>query len=400
MQANELRRRLFRSATVAGLAVGLLTMVTGCDTAETQASAPPPPPVNVIVPVASVVQEYDNFSGRVAAVSSIDVRSRVPGYVTSISFKDGDFVKKDQILFQIDAKPYEAAISAAKAQRKQAQAEADYGNRELERLKPLQASGAASPLEMSKAQDQADRGAASVAKADAEIEAKQLDLDYATVKSPIDGRVSRSNFSIGNLIAGDTPLTNVVSLDPVYVNMDVDDNTLLFYRREARKKAESQDITRIRDANLPMFVAMTDEKDFPHKGIMEYIDNQVDPMTGTIRVRGEFPNPQRILTPGQFVRARFPRGDARERLLVPDRAIGRDQDRKYVLAVNDKNIVEYKAVETGELFGENRAIISGLNAGERVVVDGVQRARPGQPVTPTLVQPATQPTSQPAISAK
>jgi len=190
-----------------------------------------------------------------------------------------------------------------------------------------------------------------------------------------------------------------VSLDPVYVTMDVDDNTLLFYRREARKTIQDN-ITRIRDANMPIFVALADEKDFPHKGIMEYVDNQVDPLTGTIRVRGEFPNPNRILTPGQFVRARFPRGDAHERLLVPDRAIGRDQDRKYVLAVNDKNIVEYRAVEIGELFGEDRAIISGLNAGDRVVVDGVQRARPGQPVTATLIQPATQPTSQPSASAK
>jgi RND family efflux transporter MFP subunit len=351
--------------------------------------------VNTVAPVPRVVQEYDNFTGRVAAVESIEVRSRVSGYILSVGFKDGDYVKKDQVLFQIDPKPFEAQLNQAKAQRKQAQAESDFGNRELERLKPLIESGAASQNEVSKAQDMADRGAASIAKADAEIQAKQLDLDYASVKSPIDGRISKTNFSVGNLVGGDTALTSVVSLDPVYVTMDVDDNTLLFYRREARKTIQDN-ITRIRDANMPIFVALSDEKDFPHKGILEYVDNQVDPLTGTIRVRGEFPNPNLILTPGQFVRARFPRGAAAERLLVPDRSIGRDQDRKYVLAVNDKNIVEYRSVEIGELFGENRAIISGLNAGERVVVDGVQRARPGQPVTPTLIQPATQPATQPA----
>ena len=399
MYQNDCGYFVFRAAKVAGFAMTLLALVSGCDSSESQASTPPPPPVNTVAPVPRVVQEYDNFTGRVAAVDSIEVRSHVGGYILSVGFKDGDYVKKGQVLFQIDPKPFEAQLNQAKAQRKQAQAESDFGNRELERLKPLIDSGAASQNEVSKAQDMADRGAASIAKADAEIQAKQLDLDYASVKSPIDGRISRANFSGGNLIGGDTALTSVVSLDPVYVTMDVDDNTLLFYRREARKTIQDN-ITRIRDANMPIFVALADEKDFPHKGIMEYVDNQVDPLTGTIRVRGEFPNPNRILTPGQFVRARFPRGDAHERLLVPDRAIGRDQDRKYVLAVNDKNIVEYRAVEIGELFGEDRAIISGLNAGDRVVVDGVQRARPGQPVTATLIQPATQPTSQPSASAK
>src|SRR5215213_8570760 len=183
MRINKRASSLIQAATVTGLAIGLLTFASGCDDPKAEASAPPPPPVNVIAPVAQVVQEYDNFTGRIAAVSSIEIRSKVAGYIESIGFKDGDFVKKDQVLFQIDARPFVAAVNQAKAQRKQAQAEADFGNREVERLKPLQAQGVASPKEMSEAQDRADRGQASIAAADAQIEAKQLDVDHATVKS-------------------------------------------------------------------------------------------------------------------------------------------------------------------------------------------------------------------------
>ena len=383
-------RVLLGLATAGGLAVALLSS-GGCDQAETQAAAGPaaPPPVNVMVPTEQKVQEFDEFTGRIAAIDSLEVRSRVSGYIQSVGFKDGDEVQKGQLLFQIDPRPYQAELDSAKAERGQAQAETDYAQRELERIEPLAKSGTASPQELSKAQDSVARAKASIAKAEAAIERAQLDVDYSSVKSPIDGRISKSNFTLGNLVAGDTLLTTVVSISPIYVNIDVDERRMLGYRKQAREKG-SGDVN-VRDAKMPIFVALANEADFPNQGIIVFVDNQVDPLTGTIRVRAELDNPKGLFIPGQFVRARFPNGAPAVSLLVPDRAISRDQDRNYVLKVNDKNVVEYQSVTIGGVFGDERSITKGLNPGEKIVVDGIQRARPGQPVTPTLIQPTTQP---------
>ena len=389
---------IIRSVVTVTVAAGLVVVglfVGGCESSAEQAAAPPPPPVNVVVPTQKDVQEFDEFTGRVAAIESLEIRSRVSGYIQSIGFKDGDEVKKGQLLFQIDPRPFQADLDAAKANLGQANAEADYAGRELARIEPIAKTGAASAQELSKAQDQVARAKASIAKADAEIERKKLDVEYASVKSPIDGRISRSLFSVGNLVGGDTLLTNVVSVSPVYVNIDVDERRMIRYRQEARDKG-TESIARIRDAKLPLSVALGDQANYAFPGIVVFVDNQVDPLTGTIRVQGEFDNPKNILTPGQFVRARFPAGDQIKAMLVPDRAISRDQDRKYVLKVNDKNIVEYQSVEVGGQFGDERAILKGVNVGDKIIVDGLQRARPGQPVTPTLLQPTT----QPAMAAK
>jgi multidrug efflux system membrane fusion protein len=343
-----------------------------------------------MTPLEQPVQEYDEFTGRVAAVESVAIRSRVSGYIQSIGFKDGDEVKKGQLLFQIDPAPYQTQVDQAKAQLGQAQAAQNFATTELRRIEPLEKTGGASPQEMAKARDQLAAADATIVEAKSKIEGKQLDLDYASVKSPIAGRVSKSSFSVGNLVSGETLLTNVVSTTPVQVNIDVDERRLLGYREAARKKGTTNP-TRIRDANLSVFIGMANEKDFPQKGVIDFVDNQIDPLTGTMRVRAEVDNSKGYLTPGQFVRVRFPKGDKAAAVLVPDRAIGRDQDRKYLLVVDDKNMVEYRTVETGSLFGENRAITQGLKSGERIVVDGLQRARPGQPVTPNLLAPATQP---------
>jgi RND family efflux transporter MFP subunit len=374
------------------LLFGAWWMPLGCGKEEVELVTPPPPSVNVVLPISEPVQEFDEFVGRVAAVESVEVRSRVGGYIQSIGFKDGDEVKKDQLLFQIDPRPFQAKLDQSKAELARSQAENRYAKSELERLEPLVEQGNASPQEVSKAEDQVARTEALIAKAEAEITGDQLNLDYASVKSPIDGRISQAQFTLGNLIGGDTLLTTVVSVSPVYVNIDVDERRLLYYREEARRKGTANPV-RIRNANLPIYLAMANETDFSHQGVIDFVDNQVDPLTGTIRVRGEVDNSDRFFTPGQFVRVRFPRGDKQESLLVPDRAIGRDQDRKFLLVVNDKDIVEYRQVETGGLFGQDRAILSGIKAGEEVIVDGLQRARPGQPVTPTVISATTQPTT-------
>lgn len=375
-------------------ALGVLSIVVGCDDPAAQVVTAPPPPVKVTTPAQRSVQEYDEFTGRVAAMESVDIRSRVSGYILKAGFKDGDEVAAGQVLFEIDPRPFVAQLDIAKAKLQQAEAEQQYADRELARIEPLAKTGGASQLELSKAIDMVARAKGSIAAANADIEARKLDVDYATVKSPIAGRVSKSTFSVGNLIAGDTLLTTVVSTHPIHVTVDMDERRLLAYRSMARTRGVANP-TRFRDINLPMFVALANETDFPHKGICEFVDNRVDPLTGTIRIRAEFDNTDRSLIAGQFVRARIPRGDPTQQILVPDRAIAFDQDRKYVLVVNDKNVVEYRAVETGGLFGEERAVTSGLKADEQIVLDGLQRARPGQTVAPTVVQATTRPATSP-----
>jgi len=374
------------------IAILLSAFTVGCEQGDVQVQTPPPAPVNVIVPVQREVQDYDEFTGRVAAVDSIEVRSQVSGYIQKINFKDGDEVTKGQVLFEIDPRPYMAQLNQAKASLLQAQAELEYAKREYERLEPLAKNGIASPTEIAKAADMVARGNASIAMANANIEARQLDVNYASVVSPIAGRASKAKLSIGNLVTGNTPLTNVVSISPVYVDIDVDERRLLAYRDLARKKG-TDNVTHIRDAKLPVFVALANEEGFPHQGVVVFADNQVDPLTGTIRVRAEVENPGNLFTPGQFLKVRIPRGEPQQSLIVPDRAIGRDQDRKYVLAVNDKSVVEYREVATGGQFADGRAISKGLTAGERIILDGLQRARPGQPVTATLLAPTTQPST-------
>lgn len=374
--------------------LGLVSIPLGCDKAAPQVATAPPPNVNVIKPVEREVQEYDEFTGRVAAMETVDIRSRVSGYILKAGFKDGEEVTAGQVLFEIDPRPFVAQLDIAKAKLIQANAEKEYADRELARIEPLAKTGGASQLELSRAIDMVARAKGSIAAANADIEARQLDVDYATVKSPIAGRVSKAEFNVGNLVGGDTLLTKVVSIHPIHVNIDVDERRYLIYRELGRHTGVANPVN-FRDAKLSMFVSLANETDFPHKGICDFVDNRVDPLTGTIRVRAEFENTLRVLVAGQFVRARIPRGAPKKELLVPDRAIAHDQDRKYVLVVNDKNIVEYRSVETGGLYGEERAVMKGIAAGDQIIVDGLQRARPGQPVSPSVLPPATQPTSQP-----
>jgi RND family efflux transporter MFP subunit len=385
------------SKTLIIACAALLALNVSCEKEEAKVASAPPPPVNVVVPAERKVQEFDEFTGRVAAVESVDIRARVGGYIQTIGFKDGDEVKKGQLLFQIDPRPYQATLDATKAGLAAANAELAFAKDELARIEPAAKAGAASMQELEKAKDQLARAEARISGANAEIEKAQLDLDYAAVQSPIDGRISKSSLSVGNLIAGDTLLTSVVSLNPIQVNFDVDERRLLIYRADARKRGQDN-LTRIREANVPVWVAMSNEKDFPHQGVLDFVDNQVDQQTGTIRARAEFENQKRILLPGQYVRVRIRRGEPQNGLLVPDRAVGKDQDRKFLLVLDGKNVVQYRNVETGGLDGEDRVILQGLSAGEQVIVDGLQRARPGQTVTPTQVTATSQPapTSQPA----
>ena len=368
--------------------VALAAVGAGCGR-EPKVVAPPPPDVSVSQPVEEPVQETLEFTGRVSAVQSVEVRARVTGYITKVAFTDGQLVNAGDLLFEIDPREYQAAVlrgegEVARLRAQLARAESEVGRNQL-----LRPSGAASARELERAV--AEKGAA-----EGELKAKlaqldlaRLDLEFTRVTAPIAGRVSRAEITQGNLVvvgaSGGPLLTTVVSLDPIYVNFDTDERALVRIRKANIARDGAVTPENIRAAQAPVFVALAEENDFPYRGTVDFIDNQIDPSTGTIHVRAVLPNTDRLLAPGMFVRVRVPISEPRPGVLVTDRAIGTDQDRKYVLVVNDKNVVEYRPVKLGPLQNALRAVTDGLAPGEWVIVNGIQRARPGGPVTPQKV---------------
>jgi RND family efflux transporter MFP subunit len=343
-----------------------------------------------------MVQPYGEFTGRVESLYKVDIRSRVTGYIDKVTFTDGQEVKKDQVLFEIDKRTILADLAKAKSQLERSQAGVRFAQQDLSRMKTLAPQGAVSQQDLDQATAKFDEATATVATNEATIRGLEVDLSYTTITSPIDGKVSSANFTAGNLVSGDALLTTVVSVDPTYVVFDVDESSMLEYRATARA-AGIAPTADLKKAGVPVLVSLANEKDFPHTGILDFADNQVNAKTGTIRARGIFENSRRDMTAGMFVRVRIPKGPQLSAMLIPDRAVLRDQDRRYVLVVDDKNVVQYRSVEIGEIQpGGLRVILSGLAAGEWVISDGVQRARPGSPVTP---QKPGESTTQPANAA-
>ena len=356
---------------------------------EPKVVAPPPPEVSVSQPIEEPVQETLGFTGRISAVDSVEVRARVTGYITKVAFTDGALVKAGDLLFEIDPREYQAAVLRAEGEVARLRAQLARTESEVARNQALRPSGAASARELERSV--AEKGAAEgelKAKL-AQLELARLDVEFTQVKAPVAGRVSRAEITAGNLVvvgaSGGPLLTTVVSLDPIYVNFDTDERALIRLRRGTIARDDVAAPENVRAAAAPVLVALADENDFTHRGTIDFIDNQIDPSTGTIHVRAVLPNPDRLLTPGLFVRVRVPVGEPRPGILVTDRAIGTDQDRKYVLVVNEKNVVEYRPVKLGPLQGALRAVAEGLAPGEWVIVNGIQRARPGATVTPEKV---------------
>jgi len=356
---------------------------------ETKVVAPPPPEVSVSQPIEEPVQETLEFTGRISAVDSVEVRARVTGYITKVAFTDGALVQAGDLLFEIDPREYQAAVLRAEGEVARLRAQLARTESEVARNQALRPSGAASARELERSV--AEKGAAEgelKAKL-AQLELARLDVEFTQVKAPVAGRVSRAEITAGNLVvvgaSGGPLLTTVVSLDPIYVNFDADERAIIRLRRGAIARAGAAAPENVRAAAAPVLVALADENDFAHQGTIDFIDNQIDPSTGTIHVRAVLPNPDRLLAPGLFVRVRLPVGEPRPGILVTDRAIGTDQDRKYVLVVNEKNVVEYRPVKLGPLQGALRAVAEGLAPGEWVIVNGIQRARPGATVTPQKV---------------
>lgn len=398
----------FRNTGALVVAVCVACLLTGCKE-EKGKVAPPPAVVTIAQPIAREVRDFDAYTGRISAVDEVEVRARVKGYLDSIGFKDGDPVTKNQVLFQIDPRPFEAELKAAKGRVDQVKARRVKADADVKRYQDLVPKGAATQQDLDRAIGELGEAVASISSAEAQVEQAELNLKYAKVTAPMDGVASKANLSVGNLIgatgSGEQLLTTIVVIDPVQVYFDVDQRTLQQIRKAAiARRGGGPEPKTIRELNIAFQFGMASEEGYPHEGVLDFIDNRVDPATGTVTVRGEVKNPQKLFKPGFFARVRVATADPYRALLVHERAIGTQQGQKYVLVVDEKKTVVFKPVELGVLQPDGlRVIKSGLNPNDQVIVNGIQRARPGAQVAPEkgemLLAPATKPAAtQPATS--
>jgi RND family efflux transporter MFP subunit len=350
---------------------------TGCQ--QTNAYVEPPPAeVDVAQPVERPIVQQLEFTGVTRAVEAVDVRARVAGYLQQVAFEDGAQVEAGQLLFVIEPEPYEAALDLAKAALQKAEATLALAEADLARTKPLVGSGALTDQELDVKEANVATAKADVASATASLRQATLDLSYTQVKSPIRGRASRHMVDVGNLVqSGDTVLTRVEAFDPIHVYFAVSESDVL----ELNKKTASGEAT-ANGVSPVIYMGFSGEEGFPHEGRLDFADVGVDPQTGTQMRRGEFKNPKGRLVPGLFVRVRLPVGEPSPGLLIPDKSISADQRGEYVLVVNEKNVVEHRQVNLGLRVANMRVVTSGVAAGEWIVVNGLQRARPGAKVKP------------------
>lgn len=369
-----------RNGMLAALMAGVLA-APGC--ARTQAKPAPtkPPEVLVSLPTIDEVTDYEEFIGHAEAVQSVEVRARVTGYLDKVNFEDGAEVNKGDLLFEIDDRPYKAEAARAESTLEQGKAHLARLFRDHARAETLLSRNAIGREEYDRIQGDYAEATAMIGVAQAEVDKAHLNLEFTRVTAPISGRLSRRMVDPGNLVkADDTALTSIVSLDPMYVYFDIDERTMLKFRRLV---SEGKIKSRLQGAEIPVEVALSDEVGFPHQGKINFSDNRVDPSTGTLRVRGVIDNPKpRIFSPGVFLRVRLPIGTPHKSIMVSEQAMGADQGKKFVYVVNDKNEVVYKPVEVGTLNNGMRVVDKGLALGERVVVSGLQRVRPGIKVVP------------------
>ena len=338
-----------------------------------------PPQVDVAKPLVENITDWDEFTGRFNAVERVDIRPRVSGYLEEITFKDGQLVEKGDVLFKIDARPFQAVLDSAKAELAAAQAAQSNAAVAFRRAQELSADGdvSVSVLDTSRAEKlQAD---AEVTIAEAAILSAQLNVDFTEITAPLAGRISDAKVSLGSLVVqNDTTLSTVVTIDPIYLEFTGSEADFLKYSR--LNIAGEREISRT--AANPVEARLSDESGWPHRGSMDFVDNELDPNAGTIRGRAIFDNPDQIFLPGLFARLRLIASQEYEALLLPDNAIMADQDKKIVFIVNGEGEVSQKAVKPGPLHKGLRVVRSGIEKDDLVVVNGVQRARPGQKVEP------------------
>src|SRR5215813_11941676 len=362
---------------------GLLLLMTACSQQQPTAAPPPPPKVTVSQPISREVVEWEEYTGRLEAVESVEIRARVNGYLQSIHFKNGAIVKQGDLLFVIDPRPYQAELERAKAEFALANARLERTSKDLTRAQMLVRSRAVSEEEVDTRVSDQRQAQESVQAARATVNAMQLNVEFTQVRAPISGRISRNLVSVGNLINGGTTqstlLTTIVSLDPIYCYFEADERSFLRGIRQAR----NGDRANGRAGKQPIYVALADEEGFPHQGSIDFVDNRLDQNTGTITVRAVLPNSDLLLAPGLFARVRLPAGDKYKALMLPPEALGSDLSQQFVFVVDDQHVAQYRKVIPGPIIDGWRVIRDGLQPDDWVIVKGVQRAKTGAKVNPT-----------------
>ncbi len=362
---------------------------SGCDKAKDAAAPPPPPKVTVAAPVVQNITNYVYFTGYTEARKSVELRARVEGYLEKFSFVPGALVNKDDQLFTIDPKPFEAQVAQAQADLQTKQAELKLAEAGLKRKQSAYKEKAVSELTVLEAQADYSKSEAEVKGAEAALTDSRLQLAYTRIHAPISGRISRNLVDVGNLVGagGDkTLLATIVNYDPIYVYFNLDERSLMLYKKHNSGRAPGTPA----DRKPTVFLALTGDDGYPREGHGDYLASTVDLSTGTIQARAIFDNHDLFIEPGLFAKIRLPYEKVKDALLVPDAALGADQRGRYLLTVNKDNIVEYKPVKIGSLVDGLRVITKGITAQDSVVVKGIQRARPGAPVTPEKAGRTTQ----------
>jgi membrane fusion protein, multidrug efflux system len=346
-----------------------------------QAPAPEsqPPPVTIARPVQKEIIEWDYYTGRTEAVESVNVTPRVSGYIDNITFRAGDTVNKGDLLFVIDPRPYQAVLDQAKAQLRQAEANQQLQEANFARQDRLRQTGVIAKEDFDTALSNKNQAIASVLAAQASVESAQLNLTFTQITSPIIGIISRELVTVGNLVQADTTqLTNIVSVNPIYAYFNVDELSVLKYQQQVRQGK----LADARSGGVPISLQLENEKGFPHQGSIDFINNQFNSSTGTLQVRGLFPNADGHLIAGSFVRVRVAGSPLHSALLVSDRAVGTDQGQKYLLVVGQENVVVVKPVELGPEAEGLRVVRSGITGDDEIIINGIVNARPGSKVSP------------------
>jgi RND family efflux transporter MFP subunit len=381
---------------LAASATGLLfcgSLFTGCSR-QPAAQAPPPPTVSVTRPLQRSVTDWDEYTGHLVSPQTANIAARISGIIEEAPFKEGALVKKGDVLFVIDERPFKADLDNKKANVAKDEAQVTLTEAQLVRFKDLLTKHAVSQQDYDTNRANYEQAVAQLSADRAAAETSRLNLEWTRVTAPIDGRVSRIYVTVGNLVNGGagqaTMLTTIVSVDPMYCYVSVPERAFLAYQAyAAREKGAS-----VRDAQIPCFVKLENEAGFPHAGAIDFIDNSLDTTTGTIQVRGVIPNANGELTPGLFAQMRITGSGPYQALLIPEIAVGAEQNERVLMVVDKENVVGTRKVKLGELFGSLRSIVDGLKPEDRVIVNGLQLVRPGAKVSPQDV-----PVSAEALSA-
>jgi RND family efflux transporter MFP subunit len=375
---------LLRTASL----VVLAGVLAGCGSNVPQMAETAPPPVSVSQAIVrGDVIDSDQYEGRITSMPKVDLRARVKGHLTKVNFDAGQMVKAGDLLYEIDPRPYKTTLNAALAQAKSAEAALEFANSELSRVRRLVTTRAASREEAEQWVAKQVVAQGDILKAKSAVDEAKLNLDFTQITAPFSGQIGRTQIDLGNLVnagGGETLLATLVTVDPIYVYFGVDERSLLRYLKDHRNKAADRDKV-VKELNIPITIALEGEEGFPHKGTLDFADNRVNPSTGTIQCRGKLSNPDRLFRDGMRARVRVPVSDPYKAILVTERAIGSEQGRKFVYVVNKDNVAERRDVVLDRVVDGLQVVRQGLQPGDLVVVNGIQRVRDGLEVKPKQI---------------